>query len=67
MTGRVSLCPNKTYLSVLESGFSSSCYGDWMDVSTSPLAKSGKGSYLIVEGGRLEDLGESSEVFTSRV
>jgi len=62
MTARISLGPRKTYLSVLRSGFSSSRCGDWMDGSMSSLAKSGKGLYLIVQGGRIEDLGESNKV-----
>ena len=67
MTGRVSLGSRKTYLSVLGSGFSSSCGGDWMDGSIGSLAKLGEGSYLIVQDGKLEELGESSKVFTSRL
>jgi len=31
------------------------------------LTKSGSGSYLIIQDGRMDDLGESNEVFTSHV
>ena len=67
MTGRVSLGPKKTYLSVLESGFSSSCGGHSIDESIDSLAKSDKGSYLIIHDERLKELSESSKVFRSRV
>ena len=47
MTGRVSLGSRKIYLSVLGSGFGSSC-GDSTDGSIGSLSRPGKGSYLIV-------------------
>ena len=67
MIGRVFLGPKKIYLSVSESGFSSRYGGDWMDESINSLAKSGKGTYLIVQDGKLEELVESNKVFISRV
>ena len=57
MTGRVLFGPRCTYFSVFGSGFNSSCGGDWMDDRGGSLAKSDSGSYLIVQGGRRDDLG----------
>ena len=67
MTRRASLGPMKIYSSMLGSGYNSSCGGDSMDGRRGSLAKSGKDTYLIVQGGRLEELVESSKMFTSRV
>ena len=49
---------------MLESGFSSNCASDLIDGSMCSLVKSGKGSYLIVQYGILEEFGESSKVFS---
>ena len=67
MTGRVSLGSRKTYFSVLGISFSSSYGGHWMDRSVGSVAKVGKASYLIVQGRRMFELGESSKAFTSCV
>jgi len=40
-------------LSVLGTGFSSSCGGDWMDGSIGSLTKFDKASCLIVQSGRM--------------
>ena len=59
--------PRKTYLSVLGISFSFSYGGDWMDKIIGSVAKFSKASYLIVQGRRMLELGESSKAFTSRV
>ena len=67
MIGRVLLGPRYAYFSVFENGFSSSYDGDWVDDRGCFLAKLGSGTYLIFQGGRMDDLGASSKVFTSGV